>query len=135
VVQGVTSNYDTDLLRTLVEKAAEIAGKKYSGSHADDDVSMRVIADHARTTARLDERDLASGEGLLQLGGQTGRLGTIVSLRAVLDRDFHERLGGGDGGPGSLASRAPVSIPTRRRDQDGSGSCGTPARSGSAKLL
>ncbi|HTQ45767.1 MAG TPA: alanine--tRNA ligase [Polyangiaceae bacterium] len=53
VIQGVTSNYDTDLLRPLVEKASEIAGKPYRGTQADDDVSMRVIADHARTTAFL----------------------------------------------------------------------------------
>ena len=53
VIQGVTSNYDTDLLRTLVEKAAEISGKKYTASQGDDDVSMRVIADHARTVAFL----------------------------------------------------------------------------------
>jgi len=53
VLQGVTSNYDTDLLRPLVERAAEIAGKKYGASQGPDDVSMRVIADHARTTAFL----------------------------------------------------------------------------------
>jgi alanyl-tRNA synthetase len=53
VLQGVSSNYDTDLLRGLVEKAAAISGKRYTGSTADDDVSMRVIADHARTTAFL----------------------------------------------------------------------------------
>jgi alanyl-tRNA synthetase len=53
VLQGVTSNYDTDLLRGLVEKAAEISGKRYTSGTADDDVSMRVIADHARTTAFL----------------------------------------------------------------------------------
>jgi alanyl-tRNA synthetase len=53
VIQGVTSNYDTDLLRTLVDKAGEIAGKKYAGGQADDDVSMRVIADHARTVSFL----------------------------------------------------------------------------------
>ncbi len=49
--QGVTSNYDTDLLRPLVDLAAKIAGKKYGGSLSKDDISMRVIADHARTTA------------------------------------------------------------------------------------
>ncbi len=49
--QGKLSNYDTDLLRSLVEKAAQIAGKKYGASMSNDDVSMRVIADHARTTA------------------------------------------------------------------------------------
>ncbi len=53
VVQGVTSNYDTDLLRALVDEAASIAGKPYRATGADDDVSMRVIADHARTTAFL----------------------------------------------------------------------------------
>ncbi|WP_437274856.1 alanine--tRNA ligase [Sorangium sp. So ce375] len=53
VLQGVTSNYDTDLLRGLVDKAAELSGKPYTGGSADDDVSMRVIADHARTTAFL----------------------------------------------------------------------------------
>jgi alanyl-tRNA synthetase len=53
VLQGVTSNYETDLLRALVDKASEISGKRYHRSQADDDVSMRVIADHARTTAFL----------------------------------------------------------------------------------
>jgi alanyl-tRNA synthetase len=53
VVQGVTSNYETDVLRALVDKASEICGKRYHGSQSDDDVSMRVIADHARATAFL----------------------------------------------------------------------------------
>ena len=53
VLQGHTSNYESDLLRALVDKASEISGKRYGGSQADDDVSMRVIADHARTTAFL----------------------------------------------------------------------------------
>lgn len=52
-VQGKMSNYDVDLLRGLVEVAAEVSGKPYRGSMSDDDVSMRVIADHARTTAFL----------------------------------------------------------------------------------
>jgi alanyl-tRNA synthetase len=53
VLQGKTSNYETDLLRALVDKSSQISGKIYRGSQADDDVSMRVIADHARTTAFL----------------------------------------------------------------------------------
>jgi alanyl-tRNA synthetase len=53
VKQGVLSNYDTDLLRPLVEFAAELAGKSYGGSQQADDVSMRVIADHARAAAFL----------------------------------------------------------------------------------
>ena len=53
VKQGVLSNYDTDLLRPIVDLASDISGKRYGGSQSDDDVSMRVIADHARTTAFL----------------------------------------------------------------------------------
>jgi alanyl-tRNA synthetase len=53
VLQGKTSNYDTDLLRPLVEKAAALSGKSYGGTQAPDDTSMRVIADHARTSAFL----------------------------------------------------------------------------------
>jgi alanyl-tRNA synthetase len=53
VLAGKTSNYEVDLLRGLVDKASEISGKRYGGTQGDDDVSMRVIADHARTTAFL----------------------------------------------------------------------------------
>ncbi len=53
VLQGKVTNYDCDLLRALVDKAATISKKKYGGTLSDNDVSMRVIADHARTTAFL----------------------------------------------------------------------------------
>jgi alanyl-tRNA synthetase len=53
VLQNVVSNYDTDLLRPIVDLAASIARKRYGGTLNDDDVSLRVIADHARTTAIL----------------------------------------------------------------------------------
>jgi alanyl-tRNA synthetase len=53
VLQGKRSNYDSDLLSNLVQKASSLAKKPYGGTLADDDVSMRVIADHARTAAFL----------------------------------------------------------------------------------
>jgi len=53
VMQGVSSNYDTDIMRRLVDCAAAIASRSYGGSDSDDDVSLRVIADHARATAFL----------------------------------------------------------------------------------
>ncbi len=53
VTQHVRSNYDTDLLRPLVEAAAELAKKKYAADASDDAVSMRVLADHARATTFL----------------------------------------------------------------------------------
>jgi alanyl-tRNA synthetase len=53
VVQGKLSNYDIDLLGDLVQVAAQIAKKPYGASPHPDDTSLRVIADHARTTAFL----------------------------------------------------------------------------------
>jgi alanyl-tRNA synthetase len=53
VIQGVRSNYDTDLLRPLVEAAGELAKKTYTADDSDDAVSMRVLADHARATSFL----------------------------------------------------------------------------------
>jgi alanyl-tRNA synthetase len=47
VVQGVQSNYETDLLHPLIAAVEEMIGKPYGGDAADD-VSMRVIADHMR---------------------------------------------------------------------------------------
>jgi alanyl-tRNA synthetase len=52
VVQGVRSNYDTDLFTGIIAAAAKIAGKKY-GESGDVDTSLRVIADHARCTTFL----------------------------------------------------------------------------------
>ncbi len=63
VLQGVVSNYDTDLLRPIVELASEVAGKPYGGTLGDDDVSMRVIADHARTTAFMISEGIFPGNG------------------------------------------------------------------------
>ncbi len=53
VVQGKLTNYDTDLFRSLLGRVAQLAGRPYQGGAGDDAVSMRVIADHARTTAFL----------------------------------------------------------------------------------
>jgi len=50
ILQGKTSNYETDLFRPLLEDIAGIAGTEY-GAADNDDVSMRIIADHSRATA------------------------------------------------------------------------------------
>ncbi|HEX7670838.1 MAG TPA: alanine--tRNA ligase, partial [Polyangiaceae bacterium] len=83
-VQGKPNNYDTDILRALIERTASIAGKPYGGSMGPDDVSMRVIADHARTTAFL------LAEGVLP-----DRTGREYVLRRVMRRAIRHghRLG------------------------------------------
>lgn len=63
VVQGVQSNYDTDLIKPIIEFIAELSGKKF-GENDDNDTSMRVIADHSRsTTFLIGDGVLPSNEG------------------------------------------------------------------------
>jgi alanyl-tRNA synthetase len=63
VMQGVTSNYDTDLLQGIIRHVEKLAGKRYRDNDKDD-VSMRVIADHARAiTFLIGDGALPSNEG------------------------------------------------------------------------
>jgi len=63
VLQGKTNNYDCDLFTPIIDAIAKLAGKTYHADKADD-VSMRVIADHARaTTFLVADGVLPSNEG------------------------------------------------------------------------
>ena len=48
VLNGMASNYDTDLFMPIMDKIGELSGKKY-GKNSKDDISFRVIADHIRS--------------------------------------------------------------------------------------
>jgi alanyl-tRNA synthetase len=50
VLQGVKSNYETDLLRNIVEFVGKISDRHYE-AETQAGFAMRVIADHARATA------------------------------------------------------------------------------------
>ena len=52
VMQGKMSDYDTDLFAPLIERVAALSGTAYRAREAHD-VSMQVIADHARATTFL----------------------------------------------------------------------------------
>ena len=52
VLQGVSSVWDIDLFEPLLSEAERITGIKY-GQDASTDISMRIFADHARSTALL----------------------------------------------------------------------------------
>jgi alanyl-tRNA synthetase len=63
VLQGKVSNFDTDLFRPLIQEAAELANVEYGANH-DTDVSLRIIADHARAaTFLISDGVLPSNEG------------------------------------------------------------------------
>ncbi len=52
VAQGRTTNYDTDLMMSIITEAARITGKEY-GRQDEVDVSLRVLTDHARASVFL----------------------------------------------------------------------------------
>jgi alanyl-tRNA synthetase len=81
ILQGVRSNFDTDLLRPIIGFVEELTGKRYGADPAAD-VSMRVIADHARATTFL------VGDGVLPSNEGRGYV-----LRRILRRGLrHGRL-------------------------------------------
>lgn len=63
VVQGKPSNFETDLIFPIIEYAAQVAGVEY-GKDKKTDVSLKVIADHARSmTFMIGDGILPSNEG------------------------------------------------------------------------
>ncbi|MBW2725923.1 MAG: alanine--tRNA ligase [Deltaproteobacteria bacterium] len=63
VLQGVDSNYATDLFVPLLERAEELTGVA-RGSDSETDVSLQVVADHARAlTFLIGDGVLPSNEG------------------------------------------------------------------------
>src|SRR5580658_2632909 len=63
ILQGKLSNYDTDLIRPIIERAGELCGVEY-GVDAKTDTALKINADHARATAFLiNDGVLPSNEG------------------------------------------------------------------------
>ncbi|WP_395090901.1 alanine--tRNA ligase [Vaginella massiliensis] len=50
VLQGKTSNYDTDVFQPIIHKLEEISGVKYGASEKTD-IAIRVVVDHLRAVA------------------------------------------------------------------------------------
>lgn len=74
VIQGKSSNYDTDLFQPVIRKMEKDSNHVYEGDSA---VAMRVIADHLRTLA------FAIGDGVLPSNDGRGYV-----LRRLLRRAF-----------------------------------------------
>lgn len=52
ILQGVQNMYETDTLRVIMDTATELTGVRY-GAAQGTDVSLRVVADHMRTSVML----------------------------------------------------------------------------------
>ena len=63
IMQGVKSNYETDVLRSLIGVGEKLAGVEY-GKDADTDLALRIMADHTRAvTFMIADGILPSNEG------------------------------------------------------------------------
>jgi alanyl-tRNA synthetase len=63
ILQGVNSNFETDVLRTIMTEAEAITGAKY-GVTTKTDTSLRILADHSRAvTFLIADGVLPSNEG------------------------------------------------------------------------
>lgn len=76
IVQNVPTNYDTDLMMPIMQKAEELSGKTM-GVSVPDDVAMKVIADHSRAAAFL------IGDGVLPSNEGRGYVLRRIMRRAI----------------------------------------------------
>lgn len=74
ILQGVETNFDTDIFKDLLNKIEEISGKKYKNSR-EDDVYFKIIADHIRATVHL------IADGVIP-----GNIGRDYVLRRIIRR-------------------------------------------------
>src|SRR6267143_1041481 len=108
VLQGVISNYDTDLFVPLMKRAAELCGVDFRGEEKFEEgkggaASLRVIADHARaTTFLITDGVLPSNEGrgyvlrkIIRRAIRHGRLlGATKPFLADMVHSVRELMGG-----------------------------------------
>ncbi len=76
IMQGVTSNFDTDILRGLVAVGERLSGKSY-GKDEKTDLSLRIMADHSRAIMFM------IGDGILPANEGRGYVLRRLLRRAV----------------------------------------------------
>ena len=76
VVQGKKSNYDTDVFQPIIKEISRLSGFKY-GVDKQQDIAMRVMADHLRTIA------FAIADGQLPSNNKAGYVIRRILRRAV----------------------------------------------------
>jgi alanyl-tRNA synthetase len=118
VLQDVVSNYDTDLFKPLIERAAELTGTSLTKelekeAHAKSAASLRVIADHSRAATFL------ISDGVLPANDGRGYVLRKIIRRAIrhgrLLRAFGAREAPkGPTKPASLVTFASFSLPPQK---------------------
>ncbi|MCG6910788.1 MAG: alanine--tRNA ligase [Deltaproteobacteria bacterium] len=76
LLQDLPTNYETDLIMPIIKKAEDLAERKM-GDSGEDDVAMKVIADHSRAAAFL------IGDGVLPSNEGRGYVLRRIMRRAI----------------------------------------------------
>jgi alanyl-tRNA synthetase len=76
LLQDTPTNFEIDLIRPIIDRAAELAGRPYGGGR-DTDVALKVIADHSRAAAFL------IGDGVLPANEGRGYVLRRIMRRAI----------------------------------------------------
>ena len=93
VLQGKISNYDTDVFSPLLAELGKLARVTYQGSMDPRDVSMRVVADHARAmTFLISDGVMPSNEWRGYVLRKLMRRAMRHGMRLGLDEPFLHRL-------------------------------------------
>jgi alanyl-tRNA synthetase len=123
VLQGKTSDYDTDLFAPLIAHVSTLAGKAYR-AREEDDVSMQVIADHARAATFLITDGVTPsnewrGYVLRRIMRRAMRHGRMLGLEAPFLWDVTGRVVAlmGDAYPEIREARARVAETVRQEEE------------------
>ena len=93
VIQGTPTIFETDLFMPIIKATEKMsAGKRY-GVSAQDDVSFKIIADHARTvTFAIGDGALPSNEGRGYVLRRLIRRAVLNGKKLGIDHDFLYQL-------------------------------------------
>ena len=76
VMQGTRTVFETDILRGLISTAEELTGKRY-GEDEKTDISLRILADHARSVSFM------LADGILPSNEERGYVLRLIMRRAI----------------------------------------------------
>lgn len=96
IMQGVQSNFDTDVLHGLIEVGEHLSGRKYGECEADD-MALRVMADHSRAvTFMIADGILPSNEGrgyvLRRLLRRAVMKGQLLGIEGAFMRNYVDQI-------------------------------------------
>lgn len=96
IMQGVQSNFDTDVLHGFIEVGERLSGRKYGECEADD-MALRVMADHSRAvTFMIADGILPSNEGrgyvLRRLLRRAVMKGQLLGIEGAFMRNYVDRI-------------------------------------------